>query len=113
MALYDLKLAQQLVVDGSWDYATERCRNDVRALGLVSGQVERIVRALTGSDFRKEFGPCKTNWGLVQADDYTIQYDDVAMARCGQSQGLDLYIKFAVYTDPSGQSLLLISFHES
>jgi hypothetical protein len=52
---YLLTELQQLVRDGTYEFATERCRQSVRALGLTEAQAAKVVLQLEATDFSKVF----------------------------------------------------------
>lgn len=102
-----------LVAADAWEPATSRCREHIRDLGLSRHDVAQVILQLNPGEFRKHFGPCATEFGDFNADDYLIWVDDVTFQRCAPHRGIRLYIKFAIRSTPVGDDCLVVSFHES
>ena len=112
--LHDLLDVKRLIEADAWDYATRRCQQDVASLDLRRDQVRELLMLLEPGNFRKVFGPCQTDFGTRNADDYVLWCNLTTLQRCRREQGDRLYIKLCVDTHPEdGDACLLISFHLS
>ena len=112
--LHDLLDVKRLIEADAWDYATRKCQQDVASLNLLREQVREVLLLLEPANFRKVFGPCLTDFGTCNADDYVLWCNLTTLQRCRREQGDRLYIKLCVDTHPEdGDACLLISFHLS
>jgi hypothetical protein len=112
---YALSGLQQLVRNGTYELATERCRTSVRSLDLEEEDAAAIVLQLVATDFSKVFGYCGHDFGPeVLGDAYKICVDLDTRQRCAPGDGTWLYVKLAELVLPGYRDrCLIISFHDS
>lgn len=111
MALNDLDDVQFLVREGAWELATRRCKRDALCLGLSTADVANMLLALTPKDHRKDYGAAESEFGEVQADAYSLWYDETQGIRCAPGGGSCYYIKLGVHSSDEGECCLVVSFH--
>lgn len=100
MAIHPLEDIHALVTADAWHLGTRTCRDKVRDIGMTRQDVAACLLSLTAADFQREFGDATTDFGVVQADAYSVEFD-----------GLWLYVKFGVHSNENGDQCVIASFH--
>lgn len=120
MALCSLDQLKALVASGDWTYASEDCKRKVRAYDLTDNDVAMIVASLRpqpvgqGGNFRKEYGSAQTrNFGVLDADDYLVWFDNLQHRLCRPNEGILFYLKLAIYTDIGNDLCVVVRLHPS
>ena len=111
IALHDLEDIRLLVAADAWELATRTSRGNARCLGLIRGDVAKMLAALMTQDHRKVFGPVDSDYGTIDADDYKLWYDEEQTGRGHPNQALCYYIKLGIHTTTEGDCCLVVSFH--
>jgi hypothetical protein len=111
MPLYSLKAVQRLIRADAWAIGTEKCRNDIASLDMTQAQAVAMVLLLTRGDHTGERPGMKTDFGLVDADQYILCVDEKG-ARCKKGDGQPFYIKIGIDSDDDGDACVVVSFHE-
>jgi hypothetical protein len=110
-ALNDVK---DLIRAGSWRLATQDCRDDVRALGFTAQQAVNLILRLGAHESGNSRPDCATDFGIFDADAYTLWCDTTSATKCRPQQGEKIYIKLAIRHDAQqGDDCLIVSFHKA
>jgi hypothetical protein len=109
MPKYSLDEVKALVKADAWELATRTAHRDVLNLDYDRATVCAALCAIEGKDFRKTDGSCNTDFGVIDADVYRLQFNDAEKCR---GQGDDLYVKLGIWRDDScGDLVLVVSLH--
>lgn len=108
--IYDLSAVQSLAVGDQIFIATENCDEHLVQLDWDVDDVAKLVASLTTSDYYSSEW-CKGKNGIViDADVYTINYDNVSECRGSQSDP-KYYIKFGFRNNATDLLILVFSCH--
>jgi hypothetical protein len=112
MPKYALADLQFLVQEDAYTLATEKCKRNVRGLGLTDEQAAGLVLQFQPHHFDRVYPYlCKNDFGKHHADEYLVWVDLATLSVTQPGQGVKLYVKLAVDANADGEACLLISFH--
>lgn len=111
--IYDLAAVQARVTGDTVFLATQRCRDAVEDLDWDSGDVARLIRALTQQDYRNSEW-CESSRGVVtDADVYVLHYDPIDACRGDRARHQRYYLKFGFRPNDPRLTVMVFSCHVS
>jgi len=94
-----LKAVQDLVSQGAWDFGSRKCRSNAREMGYTRDDVAKALLCLEVRHFKKQWPNAETDYGVISADAYVMEYDDMW-----------LYIKLGIRVT-NDEMCVIASFH--